>query len=344
MNTKKVNVKKNWLVAITVALALALAGCSNPTSTEFDSGPVGPNPKPPQSVQPEDGMPIVEDDDWPAFVQKVKDGEDGETHIANIIGNISVQPTFWTTSTFGDKKDITVILKGPGSLNLAVKNAGYYHLLTIGNRDKGIKQTLVINSKDLTLRGLNEGNFAYTSIVGINDGAELVLNAGTLTDNTSMCGGGVYIYKDGTFTMNGGEISGNTANAWGGGVKLMAGTFNMNGGKISDNTADFGGGLRIEAALGKFTMKGGVISNNHGKSGAGGVYNLGIIRIVNGTVYGADDADFGNTSGYYKTAAMYNPYARAEYGTFDINGDWLGEKVFVGFINDTLRVVNGVKL
>jgi hypothetical protein len=60
------------------------------------------------------------------------------------------------------------------------------------------------------------------------------MEGGTISENTAInSGGGVYVNRNGTFTMEGGTISGNTGNYVGGGVyNYSGGTFTKTGGII----------------------------------------------------------------------------------------------------------------
>jgi predicted outer membrane repeat protein len=103
------------------------------------------------------------------------------------------------------------------------------------------------------------------------------------------------VYVLGTFTMNNGTISGNTSGC-GGGVRV-AGTFTMNGGTISGNTAGTWGGGGVYADT--FIMKGGTISLNTSKGKGGGVYAGKSFTKVGtaGIIYGSNAADGnGNTA------------------------------------------------
>jgi parallel beta-helix repeat protein len=70
-------------------------------------------------------------------------------------------------------------------------------------------------------------------------------NGATITGNTvtGSSGGGIYIDKNGTFTMAGGEISGNTA-AKGGGVYIEDGIFIKTGGTITSYASNTTNGNR----------------------------------------------------------------------------------------------------
>ena len=91
-----------------------------------------------------------------------------------------------------------------------------------------------------------------------------VMYGGTISDNTSNIGGGVYVNNFGTFTMNNGTISRNVAAQNGGGVVLRGQAFTMNNGNISGNRAtQNGGGVHIVVGDGwqpaTFTKSGGTI-------------------------------------------------------------------------------------
>jgi hypothetical protein len=59
------------------------------------------------------------------------------------------------------------------------------------------------------------------------------MSDGTISGNIADSGGGVYVLKEGTFTMSGGEISGNS----GGGVYVREGAFTMSGGTVYGSDA-----------------------------------------------------------------------------------------------------------
>jgi hypothetical protein len=95
---------------------------------------------------------------------------------------------------------------------------------------------------------------------------------GTIGRNTATSGGGVYVDLGSTLTMSDeAAISGNTATSQGGGVHSL-GTFNMSGGAISGNTAANGGGVWTNNSGAVLTMSGGTISGNTASSNGGGVF------------------------------------------------------------------------
>ena len=96
--------------------------------------------------------------------------------------------------------------------------------------------------------GKNKNRQCGTVIV---NGGTFTMASGTICNNFSYYGGGVYIAK-GTFNMIGGAITGNVATC-GSAVYNKDGNFNMSGGTISGNKAINGG---VESKLtGDFTME-----------------------------------------------------------------------------------------
>lgn len=141
------------------------------------------------------------------------------------------------------------------------------------------------------------------------ENGEISDNRAENTDGDA-CGGGVYVYGAGSFTMEGGSITGNTVSsaseddgAYGGGVSVdSSGSFNLHGGEITGNTASgsessnarpYGGGVYV-ASGGSFTMSGGEITGNRATYG-GGVYvcNGGNITMSGGAPITVTD----NTAG-----------------------------------------------
>jgi uncharacterized repeat protein (TIGR02543 family) len=203
------------------------------------------------------------------------------------------------------------------TLSVALTGTGRLFLTSQGNMLRvAANQTLIIDSPNLTLEGLKNGqngavqdnNQTVVYVTGI--GGELKLKNGTITGNTSSGnGGGVYV-SGSTFTMSGGEISGNTASQGGGVYVTGSGsTFTMNGGEISGNTASgsssYGGGVYV-ASSGSFTMSGGEISGNTANSG-GGVSCSGSFTMNGGEISG-------NTYGSGGGVIVYS-----NSGTFTMN-------------------------
>jgi hypothetical protein len=165
---------------------------------------------------------------------------------------------------------------------------------------------------------------AATEGGGIHVIGTVVMRGGTISGNSAPAnGGGVYVKKDGSFTLTGGEIRDNRASTAGGGVSVFAGSFIMqdgiianntvasetgtdgtgggvfviqgifelSGGQISGNAADNSGG-GVNANQGStFTMSGGEIGGNRAVYGGGGVAVLGannIFKKTGGVIYGLD--------------------------------------------------------
>jgi hypothetical protein len=226
-------------------------------------------------------LPITTAANWTSALTQLN-GKTGE-YTLTIGGNFIVAGR--NDSSFGTTADgpgLKVTLKGSGTLSLTVQgNAG-----TRGNILRiGANQTLIIDSKDLTLRGMLSGQYGATqnntsSVVYVENGGTLELQNGTVTGNWSITtnySSGVHVSSGGTFTMHGGKISDNTIGSYGGGVYVAGGTFTMKGGEISYNTTanpngnNRGGGVCIDTG-GTFTMEGGEISNNTASTDGGGVY------------------------------------------------------------------------
>lgn len=136
--------------------------------------------------------------------------------------------------------------------------------------------------------------------VMVQSGATFEMNGGSISNNTGVDGGGVYVYSESTateedisnFVMNGGVISENVSKN-GGGVYLLYSTFTMNAGsEIHDNESGGNGGGVCIWDGGMFMMVGGEISLNRSPYG-GGVYlrdnNKSTFKITGGAVYGAND-------------------------------------------------------
>ena len=152
-------------------------------------------------------------------------------------------------------------------------------------------------------------------------------------EGMNACGGGVYVNKNGTFTMNGGNIAGCTAapvegRAYGGGVFVAEeGTFTMNGGSITGctavgNTLSFGGGIHNE---GTTKLSGGAeIRDCHAKAGTGSHAYGGGVSDANGVFKICDNVKItgctavGKESSTIKSDAMNIGYRGViSGGTFD---------------------------
>ena len=211
--------------------------------------------------------------------------------------------------------NLTVILRGTGSVPRELSLAGTGSLFTISNN-----VTFVLDN--VILRGV-DGNSG--PLVRVDAGGTLEMLAGSSvtgnvndSDSTANRGGGVRVSNGGTFTMFGGEISGNVAagdwNEGSGVFVAFGGTFNMRGGAI------FGNGL---------TWAG------------GGVFNDGTFNISDGIIHGVDAED-GLANVAHNGAALFNTdRGIAQRGLFE-NGE-LG--IVMGFLytaDNTINVRNGM--
>ena len=114
-------------------------------------------------------------------------------------------------------------------------------------------------------------------------------NLGKITHAKAKKGRGVYIGKNGTFTMNGGTIEGNN-DSDGGGV-CNKGTFTMNGGTIEGNKSYYYGGGVIN--YGTFTMTEGTIKDNTASEKGSGVYSYNSFVKEGGEIDGSIECSVG---------------------------------------------------
>ena len=180
----------------------------------------------------------------------------------------------WNGYVLEDDADITIDLnghsiKGTGSNAESIFTVDDEAKLTI--EDNSTTQNGYITIENKT------GKYKYVIYVA-DDDARLVLNSGTLKGNDDVKTRIVYV-DDGTFEINGGAVSDNIYEGFGSGVYIDEGSFYMNGGEICYNTANkqgdyngCGGGVYYDGGSStKFIMTGGEIHHNVATSG-GGIY------------------------------------------------------------------------
>ena len=213
-------------------------------------------------------------------------------------------------------------------------NASYYTIILTGSFTISSQIPFYGNTKTVTIKGdsqrrtINIINISGDNSIWVTKGIHLVLGNNLTLDgkgkgivvnvwegNLTMQEGavlqngsqGVWLFKEGRFTMNGGTISGNMT-----GVANNYGTFTMNGGTISGNNTGvnvFGdciftmnegtisgnsnsgvnvssGNISAGISDGTFTMNGGTISGNTSNRDGGGVNNGGTFRMTGGTISG----------------------------------------------------------
>ena len=188
-------------------------------------------------------------------------------------------------------------------------NAGYYYLTdNVDLTDTWTPQdgvVLCLNGKKITMN-------ADKDVIGVNGNNHFTLcdckDSGIVTHGTKpdgktkYSGGGVTV--TGIFIMYGGTICNNNS-TYGGGVYIFStGALEMFGGKISENEASYGGGVCGDGQ--KVTMKGGIISNNTSRENGGGVYLArGTFEMSGGTITKNTSKMLGG-GGVYKAAGTFN--------------------------------------
>jgi uncharacterized repeat protein (TIGR02543 family) len=150
---------------------------------------------------------------------------EGGAYTITLTGDATIAPT--TLSYSG--KAVSITLAGEGAeRTLSLSSSG--SLFTV---EDGVTLKLGVN---ITLQGRNDNT---TSLVKVNSGAALEMNADSkIRGNTSSNNGGGVFVDGGAFFMNSGAISGNNAPS-GGGVFVESGTFTKaSGGVIYGSDAD----------------------------------------------------------------------------------------------------------
>ena len=190
-----------------------------------------------------------------------------------------------------------------------ISSAGYYYLTdNVDLTDTWTPQdgvVLCLNGKAITMKADNK------DVIGVNGNNHFTLcdckdtgivTHGTKPEGTTKYSGGVEV--TGIFTMYGGTICNNNS-VYGGGVYIFStGSLEMFGGKISENEASYGGGVCGDGQ--KVTMKGGIISNNTSRENGGGVYLArGTFEMSGGTITKNTSKMLGG-GGVYKAAGTFN--------------------------------------
>jgi len=152
-----------------------------------------------------------------------------------------------------------------------------------------------INSSTFNINSgeINGNTGAYGGGVSVSLDSTLIINSGTISNNTATgiealsipaIGGGVIVIENGNFTMYDGLVHNNHAlttypDSSGGGVFItFGGAFTMAGGTISNNTAENGGGISVlqdffgMQATAQFNMQNGTISGNSATNNGGGIF------------------------------------------------------------------------
>jgi len=263
--------------------------------------------------------------DWNNAVSAIRAGGANKSYTLTVEGTVSVPPTTGVdqakpdTYTFGGAEDITVTLKGSGTLALSGK--GFLLCMT---KKSGDNQKLIIDGP--ILQGRDDNTVPLLRL----ESADLELKNGKITGNInnggggSGSGGGVYIER-GILTMSGGEISNNTCGqksyvANGGGVNIRRGTFDLSGGEVSGNTGNNGGGVCVDT-YSTFNMTGGIIKGNTACSSSpygGGVYIHAYadnFSKTGGIIYGSDAVDINKNKIVHNAGLILNNRGVAAFYT-----------------------------
>jgi hypothetical protein len=285
---------------------------------------------------------------YSSALSEIRNGGNNKSYILTINGDIKgISTDTDNRGYFGSTTNISVTLKGTGTLNTYDENGSMFRL------SEG--QTLIIDSDDLILYGRTNGQNGHrghndTSVIFVGTGATFELKKGKITGNTSRTdygygvdhGGGVYV-DSGTFTMSGGVISGNTVGAnsispnatsgyyYGGGVYVDGGTFTMTGGEIKENISIGGGGVYVKN--GSFIMDGGKISGNRERGNGGG--GVSINNLLQATFIMNGGEISGNT-------AVYRGGGVNGRGIFTMNGGKISQNSITSTDTYTLDGGGGV--
>ncbi len=114
----------------------------------------------------------------------------------------------------------------------------------------------------------------------IGEGTSAAFFGGEIYYNEAHSGGGVYS-SNGTVVDGAAVIAYNNA-VIGGGLCLDGGEFYITGGYINSNTAQYGGGV-MNYPLSVLDISGGALNYNEAAFYGGGIYNMGEVRISNGS-------------------------------------------------------------
>lgn len=141
--------------------------------------------------------------------------------------------------------------------------------------------------------GISVNNSVWGGGVYIH-GATLVMDGGSILNNTATYSGGGLLLQNGSSTpgkatVNGGEICGNVAkttnSADGGGGIWVTGsgsTLTLNGGMIRDNCAVSGGGICIGNKESHLNLNGGSVTGNVAQARGGGICVVGNMTASGG--------------------------------------------------------------
>ena len=133
------------------------------------------------------------------------------------------------------------------------------------------------------------------SAIQVSNGS-LFMEGGTIQDNVSDDGGGIYLGPNATFKMHGGIIQGNTGGS-GGGIYAKCQVI-MTGGTIQNNTATHGGGVILDGNGASLVMSGNseIIGNQARQKTSGSWGDGGGIYLSNSTTLTLNGGTIGNNT------------------------------------------------
>jgi len=165
-----------------------------------------------------------------------------------------------------------------------IKNAVSNYENGAAVRVSGAQVTLTLDGGEISNnKGISSTN-SHGGGIFVASGANLIINSGSIKDNSSLTnGGGIESTTVGKITINGGEILNNTASS-GGGIHARY-ILNISGGTISGNTASSYGGGIFASSTATTNINGGTISGNQTTTqSGGGIYAYGTLNMTSGTI------------------------------------------------------------
>ena len=145
------------------------------------------------------------------------------------------------------------------------------------------------------------------------DTSELIMNSGSITDNSAAQGGGICSFRGTKVTIKGGSITNNTANGYGGGGMFLGGenntidptekktTITISGNKTYTGVDLGGGGIFVDSA-GSLSIVNAVIHDNKAGGLGGGV--AGCLHGMVSTLSSSPSAVYSNTAGVNENGAV----------------------------------------
>ncbi|RZT00593.1 X2-like carbohydrate binding domain-containing protein [Cuneatibacter caecimuris] len=201
-----------------------------------------------------------------------------------------------------------------------------------GNMFEAVAGNSSLTLENITLDG-NKGEVPSAgNILKFNKGGTLTINNGAVLENNANTaisfGAGYNVTAN--LVMNGGSITGNSSTGMGGAINLgdNGGTINftMNGGVISNNTAVRGGGAISDTGWGSTTIRitdgsltGNTVTGTDADATYGGAIYSNSVLIVTGGEISGNSVLYGRGGGIYKAAGGSSPELVITGGTIRDN-------------------------